>query len=96
MNWISCTVWILGALLVVATLDRMPDPPAANSGDSHFSTLSCLDHPDGILTAGTLALPRWTMSDSTRISLAGASIPSIRQNVRVAEAADPSPPAVRT
>jgi hypothetical protein len=28
MKSIWCTVWILGALLVIATLDALPDPPA--------------------------------------------------------------------
>jgi hypothetical protein len=27
---IRCVIWILGALLVLATLDSVPDPPAAN------------------------------------------------------------------
>jgi hypothetical protein len=27
---IRCTVWILGALLVLALLDSIPDPPAVN------------------------------------------------------------------
>jgi hypothetical protein len=28
MKTIRCTIWILGALLVIATLDALPDPPA--------------------------------------------------------------------
>jgi len=32
MKSISCIVWILGALLVIATLDALPDPPAVNPG----------------------------------------------------------------
>ena len=30
MKSISHTIWILGALLVIATLDALPDPPAVN------------------------------------------------------------------
>ena len=30
MKSIGCTIWILGALLVIATLDARPDPPAVD------------------------------------------------------------------
>jgi hypothetical protein len=30
MKAISCTVWVLGALMVMASLDTVPDPPAVN------------------------------------------------------------------
>src|SRR5581483_1389879 len=30
MTRLSCTIWILAALLVVATLDNLPDPPAVS------------------------------------------------------------------
>src|SRR5271157_1976521 len=30
MRWVSCTIWILAALLVAAALDDIPDPPASN------------------------------------------------------------------
>ena len=30
MKSIWCTIWILSALLVIATLDTLPDPPAVN------------------------------------------------------------------
>jgi hypothetical protein len=31
---IWCTIWILSALLVMATLDALPDPPAVNPGSA--------------------------------------------------------------
>ena len=30
MRPVSCTIWILAALLVAATLDSLPDPPAVS------------------------------------------------------------------
>lgn len=30
MKAIWCTVWVLGALLVISSLDTQPDPPAVN------------------------------------------------------------------
>ena len=30
MTLMRCTIWILGALVVMATIDALPDPPAVN------------------------------------------------------------------
>jgi len=30
MKFVSCAVWVLAALLVVTSLDSIPDPPAVN------------------------------------------------------------------
>ena len=39
MKSIWCTIWILGALLVIATLDTLPDPPAVNPSPALGSLL---------------------------------------------------------
>jgi hypothetical protein len=41
LKWICCMVWILGCLLVLAAIDKVPDPPAANPNSTQFSD-SCL------------------------------------------------------
>jgi hypothetical protein len=46
LKLISCIVWVLGAFLVMATVDTLPDPPAVNSGTTaskilHSSKCSC-------------------------------------------------------
>src|SRR5579872_753537 len=45
MKSIWCTIWILGALLVIATLDSLPDPPAVNPSPAlsglQLHNLSC-------------------------------------------------------
>ena len=35
MKTIWCTIWILSALLVVATVDAQPDPPALNPSTAY-------------------------------------------------------------
>ena len=39
MKSIRWTIWILGAFLVMATLDSLPDPPAVNPGATLSSVL---------------------------------------------------------
>jgi hypothetical protein len=48
MKSIGCTIWILGALLVIATLDTLPDPPAL---DPHTVKASCSRESSGDDTA---------------------------------------------
>jgi hypothetical protein len=43
MKSISCTIWILGALLVMAALDTLPDPPAVNPSAAAGKILSLQD-----------------------------------------------------
>jgi hypothetical protein len=96
MKSISCTVWVLGALMVLASLDTVPDPPAVNPQAvnviSHLRTcpnrfcerLTC----DSSCTSSHLQL-RW-------IAFTSAYEPN-RPSDRIAltgHAADPSPPAL--
>ena len=43
MRSISCIVWILGALLVIGTLDARPDPPAVNPNPAAYKVLQTHD-----------------------------------------------------
>jgi hypothetical protein len=41
MKSIGCTVWVLGAMLVISSLDTRPDPPAVNPHAVNIKS-SCL------------------------------------------------------
>jgi hypothetical protein len=44
MKFISYAIWILGALLVVAALDALPDPPALNPSAAADKVLQLHDY----------------------------------------------------
>jgi hypothetical protein len=44
MKFISYAIWILGALLVVAALDALPDPPALNPSSAADKVLQLHDY----------------------------------------------------
>jgi hypothetical protein len=44
MKFVSCTVWVLAALLVVTSLDSIPDPPAVNPCNVSVTSLIRLNH----------------------------------------------------
>jgi hypothetical protein len=44
MKSISCTIWILSALLVITTLDATPDPPAVKPNAARHSVLPPHDY----------------------------------------------------
>jgi hypothetical protein len=85
-------VWILGALLVVATLDHVPDPPAANPAVSQLSAAWQHEHP----VAGIFSCAFTAVSFGLSARLVG--VDSIRpfhgdgSIIIVEQAADSSPP----
>src|SRR5713226_2243588 len=93
MRSIWCTVWILGALLIVATLDAQPDPPAVNPSSAHCKVLhshvfSC----DRIPHSDSLPTFRPFRVSVGAIEACEPARPSER-TVLIGQAADPSPPA---
>jgi hypothetical protein len=89
---ICCMVWILGALLMIATLDKIPDPPAANPKHAQISA-SCLDKHS--VAARTLCVSIDALFHlPVRIVVADAVelLPYSDQIVLVERAADSSPP----
>ncbi len=44
MKWVSCPIWILAALLVAATLDNIPDPPAVGPSAAVSKALQPQDY----------------------------------------------------
>ncbi|MGI8745748.1 MAG: hypothetical protein ACR2NN_24870 [Bryobacteraceae bacterium] len=92
-----CIVWILGALLVIATLDNLPDPPAANPATAQFKA-SCL-HEYSVATAAQCCE---SLGASFRFPIrfvaADRFEPHRRSDrmVLTVQAADPSPPALQS
>jgi hypothetical protein len=91
MKSIWCTVWILSALVVIATLDALPDPPAVNPS---FSVGSVLHH-----SSCDIATRRYDPPCASRplpVSMADAeTLEPYRPSdcpIFTAQAADPSPP----
>jgi hypothetical protein len=94
---IWCTIWTLGALLLIATLDNRRDPPATNPDGAQFklSKAMCLEKsPDGNAAqlCESLAIP---LPFPIQFVAADPS-PSDRLSNRMVlteQAADASPPA---
>jgi hypothetical protein len=90
---IWCTIWILGALLVVATLDAQPDPPAVNPSPTlckvlkiHVSVETVARHCESVRASYPFV--------NVRAGDAHERFhPSDRMSLTV-QAADPSPPAI--
>jgi hypothetical protein len=44
MKFVSCAVWVLATLLVVTSLDSIPDPPAVNPRNVSVTSLIRVNH----------------------------------------------------
>ena len=93
MRW---TIWVLGVLLITATLDSQPDPPALNPSNALSTVLS--QH-DCVCSAPIQRRDSLATSVPCPISLVTADScepyrPSDRMILTV-QAADPSPPAIQ-
>jgi hypothetical protein len=95
---IWCTVWILGALLVIASVDAIPDPPAI---DPHMVTVKvpgpkeCAESPCGQADTGILLnlLAHFQTSGTIFIEDTKPAGPSA-WIAQAGQAADSSPPAL--
>jgi hypothetical protein len=95
---IWCTIWILGALLVVASLDAIPDPPAL---DPHTVTVkvpapSELAENLGGHSENVSSLNAIAQSQTPGTVFIEATKPDCPSDViaQTGQAADPSPPAL--
>jgi hypothetical protein len=91
---VSGTIWVVGILLVCATLDGLPDPPVSNPGTPLCQILQL--HPHACDTAGPQCdLP--VASDPLLVSLVAADArqpePHRDRVVLTTQASDSSPPA---
>jgi hypothetical protein len=94
MKAIRWTIWILGALLIMATLDSQPDPPAVNPSTA-LSTV--LPQHECDCDAAVQYYDSLDTVSSFPVSLIAADAsephhPSDRM-IQTVQAADPSPPA---
>ena len=94
INWMGCVVWVLALVLMVASLDATPDPPAVDphgaTAKAFFSVRDCVgcfrDQP------GAATMP--TRTQAQRIAFIHEDEPG-RPSALMAEtrhATDPSPP----
>ncbi len=93
----SCAIWVLGALIVMASLDAVPDPPAVNPHTVHVASRLCQ-------AAGGLCERRlncnWSCASSHLqmrwIAFTPADEPNLPSDrtALTGHAADPSPPAL--
>jgi hypothetical protein len=87
-------LWILGGSLISATLDRIPDPLAANPNYSQCSASFVSDR--CVATIGAVAFVGAPLHFTARIAGRDAAelFPYNGLTVRLEQAADPSPPAL--
>jgi hypothetical protein len=93
MKSIRWTIWVLGAFLILASLDSQPDPPAVNPQ----SALSGVLQHDCSCDSATVSYDSLAASFPSPVSSVAADAfepyrPSDRMILTV-HAADPSPPA---
>lgn len=90
-----CLLWILGAVLAVAAVDRIPDPPAVNPHTVNVASRLCdsgYSAPAQHLKSGGFCFS--SHLHATRIAFTSASEPSLPRDwiVLTGQAADTSPP----
>lgn len=88
---LCCLAWLLGALLVMASLDRIPDP-AATSPKAQSVAVSLHEHSMDAAASRILVAPPPELRLPARTP-ASVEISPVRQStVLIDHAADPSPP----
>jgi len=93
---IWCTIWILGVLLIAATLDARPDPPAVNPSGTFCKVLMSHATAGDAVTRHGVSAPT-TYPFLVHLSSGGACEP-FRPGDRMVltvQAADASPPTPR-
>jgi hypothetical protein len=83
-------IWLIGALLVIATFDRIPDPPSSKP-EPQFSEISV--HADSVaaITPSGFVIPSCTQIPAV-VADAVEYFPRTSRLVLVERAADASPP----
>jgi hypothetical protein len=96
MKSICCMAWILGAMLLIATLDKIPDPPAAHRNNAGISASCPHEHsvaavtPRAFINAPSHLPVRSVVADAVEL------LPHNHRIVLIERAADPSPPALQS
>jgi hypothetical protein len=96
MKFVPCAVWVLLALIAVASVDTIPDPPAVNPHTASATSLIYATNCDSCEQRLDCDLPSPFVQARWMVALSHVRQPN-RTNDSVAitgHAADPSPPAV--
>ncbi len=89
----SFFLWILAALLIVATVDTRPDPPAVNPGNGSCKVLKSDDRSDPAETLPNIALIAiQPLALIPFLAESGESPRPVDQIVLTGQPADSSPP----
>jgi len=96
MKLISCIIWALAVLLVIVTLDTIPDPPAVSPDSATLKAACAQELPGSVLEQRLVcaALSASSHRSSRSISLHSEQKPTRPSDwvVLTGQAADPSPP----
>ncbi|HSM77554.1 MAG TPA: hypothetical protein VLT57_08010 [Bryobacteraceae bacterium] len=93
MKAIRCIIWLLGAFLLFASLDNVPDPPATNPGTVQIEA-SC-PHQYAVPAAGPsdeFAVVVSLVPAPFAAADAGEPAPPNTQSTFTEQSSDPSPP----
>ena len=93
MKTISCLMWMLVTLLITATLDRVPDPPAANPAGAQL-TVSGPHELTPAFGAPTVGSAPSQMQEHGRLAIPDSAEPlqSTKWIDALERGTDPSPP----
>src|SRR5690348_6661771 len=93
MKTISCLMWILVTLLITATLDRVPDPPAANPAGAQLTVSGPHELPPAFGTPAVGLAPLQMQEPRHPAILENAEpLESTRWIDALERGTDPSPP----
>lgn len=88
----SWSIWIVTALVLVAMLDRVPDPPAANPDLVQFRISSVHEVPVAFGTPPPSAIPAFRPSERFIPLVVSEPAPASKTIDSLERATDPSPP----
>jgi hypothetical protein len=74
MRKIFCFIWILVTLLITATVDHVPDPPAANPAGAQLAISGPHELPPAF-GAPALCLAPWQMQEAGHLAVSDTSEP---------------------
>lgn len=92
MKSVWCFIWMLIALVVMATVDRVPDPPAAKPVLVQFRISSPHELPAALGTPSRFLLRTFWESERLAALAPSEPVPGINRIDPLERAADPSPP----
>jgi hypothetical protein len=95
LKLLRCMVWVLGAFLILAAIDKVPDPPAANPNSAWLSALWVHQGPVAVVTPFPMVSkpPHLPVRISVRDEAENCLCKDL--TIPLERAADSSPPTLR-